>query len=153
MIRRARQSDIEELVKLNRNLTTYHHGFDPYFKSGEEDEGVHRYLQAVLAGISSQIFVSEEAKKVTGYVVARIKKTNSCQTPETYGKLSQLYIESDNRNKGVGTALVKEAIQWFMAKGIENIELFVHEKNPEAIKLYKKLGFHDYQKVLRLDLE
>ena len=50
--------------------------------------------------------------------------------------LDEIYIESDFRNKGIGTKIIKEILQ-------ENkvVYLWVYKENEKAISLYKKLGF------------
>lgn len=45
------------------------------------------------------------------------------------------------RGQGVGTALLKEALERAKAKGLTRIELTVREQNTPAIRLYKKFGF------------
>jgi L-phenylalanine/L-methionine N-acetyltransferase len=45
------------------------------------------------------------------------------------------------RGKGVGRALMTEAIAWAETAGITRIELYVYARNAPAIALYEKLGF------------
>lgn len=45
------------------------------------------------------------------------------------------------RGLGIGSALLKKAIEEAKFKGLERIELTVREKNLNAINLYKKFGF------------
>jgi GNAT superfamily N-acetyltransferase len=47
------------------------------------------------------------------------------------------------RNKGLGTKLIKLLIEWAKKKKIDFIELSVYEKNPDAKRLYERLGFKE----------
>lgn len=43
--------------------------------------------------------------------------------------------------RGIGSVLMKEALDWCTEQGIKRIELFVFRNNEKAIKLYEKFGF------------
>jgi RimJ/RimL family protein N-acetyltransferase len=47
----------------------------------------------------------------------------------------------EHRGKGIGTALVRAAIDMAKATGLTRIELTVREHNERAITLYERLGF------------
>ncbi len=52
-----------------------------------------------------------------------------------------LAVRKRHRRKGVGEALVREALQRAMGGGAKSATLEVREKNMPAIALYEKLGF------------
>lgn len=56
---------------------------------------------------------------------------------------AQIYIGvlRDFWGRGVGSALLAEAIAWAPRAGISRLELFVMKDNARAITLYKRLGF------------
>lgn len=56
------------------------------------------------------------------------------------GRLGMSVLEG-SRGRGVGTALLRSAISWASSAGISRIELDVVENNPDAIRLYQRLGF------------
>lgn len=45
---------------------------------------------------------------------------------------------------GIGTALMQACIEWARARGLEQVELEVNERNGRAIALYERLGFRAY---------
>jgi putative acetyltransferase len=51
--------------------------------------------------------------------------------------VEMLFISPDNRNKGIGSLLLKNAIENQSANKVD-----VNEQNPEAIGFYKYLGFN-----------
>jgi ribosomal protein S18 acetylase RimI-like enzyme len=50
-------------------------------------------------------------------------------------------VKQDWRGKGVGRALLTDAIAWAPSAGIKRIELYVYVRNAPAIALYEKFGF------------
>jgi RimJ/RimL family protein N-acetyltransferase len=51
-------------------------------------------------------------------------------------------VDRDWRNRGVGTALMRRAIEWARGTGVlTRLQLQVFARNAPAIHLYQKLGF------------
>ena len=54
--------------------------------------------------------------------------------------IMNLFVNEENRKKGIGTALMNEVIE---KEDHNRIMLEVNENNNEAIRLYSKLGFKE----------
>ena len=52
-----------------------------------------------------------------------------------------LYVSSEHRRQGIGSALMQHAEAWARAKGDRQIGLQVFRSNQAALTLYEKLGF------------
>ena len=69
----------------------------------------------------------------------------------TYGRVDQvdraceigLYLgESENRNRGLGTAAIRLAVEYFFDQlGLNRVWLQVHPDNAPALRCYEKAGF------------
>jgi len=61
-------------------------------------------------------------------------------------------VDKDHRRKGVGTKLLKRAIDLGKKYNVNSIELNVNKDNAAAIKLYEEVGFKktnkDYYRIL-----
>jgi ribosomal protein S18 acetylase RimI-like enzyme len=68
------------------------------------------------------------------------------------GFICDIFIEKKFRHKGVGEALIKNMVKWFKSKKIRDVELNVYSKNIKALKIYKHLGFKEFDKVMRLQI-
>jgi GNAT superfamily N-acetyltransferase len=56
--------------------------------------------------------------------------------------VEDLYVREDQRNQGVGTALLLEVERVARASGITSIWLAVNpDDNPDALRLYERLGY------------
>ncbi len=51
-----------------------------------------------------------------------------------------LFSKADQRNQGIGSALLKHAAQWGKKSKAKHISLFVEKENVVALGIYKKLG-------------
>lgn len=58
--------------------------------------------------------------------------------------MSYVCVDKNNRGNGVGTTLIKKALQKSKARGFSNIALAVKKKNKVAQKLYNKFGFRKF---------
>lgn len=56
------------------------------------------------------------------------------------GFLGRLFVGGEGRSKGIGRALVVEAMQWAESEGLILV-LDVMEKDGRAAKLYERLGW------------
>ena len=58
-------------------------------------------------------------------------------------ELKRMYVQREYRNKGVGLALLKEALQLARICGYKKIRLDTLNSMTSAIKLYKQHGFYE----------
>jgi ribosomal protein S18 acetylase RimI-like enzyme len=52
-----------------------------------------------------------------------------------------LFVLKEYRKKGVGTALLNDAIAYLKSTGVEKVGLLVNYWNEDAKRLFEKLGF------------
>lgn len=73
--------------------------------------------------------------------------------PKDCGELMSIYVLTKYHGKGIGTALMQEAMQGLIRLGYSHAALWVEEKNQSAIKFYKRKGWQKtgkYQKQIIL---
>jgi len=58
-----------------------------------------------------------------------------------HGGVLGVGVLREHRGKGIGTALIRSAIEMAKRAGLTRIELTVREHNARAIALYERLGF------------
>jgi ribosomal protein S18 acetylase RimI-like enzyme len=63
--------------------------------------------------------------------------------------ISSFYVIPNMRERGVGTKLLKSVLRDY---GDRRLMLFVHSENIKAMKLYEKLGFKDYKRVVNIEI-
>lgn len=55
--------------------------------------------------------------------------------------VSELFTRKKYMNLGMARSLLRKSINVLLTLGYEDLILYVHPKNAQAIKLYKKIGF------------
>lgn len=72
----------------------------------------------------------------TGYALCAVDKHAS-----DTGLIIQMGVHPSWRNRGLGAALLSEMLQRFKAKGLQYAALEVNVNNPQAARLYERMGF------------
>jgi ribosomal protein S18 acetylase RimI-like enzyme len=60
-----------------------------------------------------------------------------------------LAVAAEHRGRGIGAALMAEALRWAERAGVEKVELSVYPSNAPAIALYRRFGFVDEGRLVR----
>ena len=60
-----------------------------------------------------------------------------------------MFVVAARRARGVGTALMTEALRWAREHRVERIELTVYPHNEAALALYRKFGFQQEGRLVR----
>jgi len=136
-IRRAENGDIKDLVEVY--LQGYK-GLEEYSYTHSED--VQAYLNWLFRRDVAGIWVAEEDGKIVGFV-ASDGNWFSKREGKVVGAIHELVILPEYRNKGIGKALVQKAIEYFKSRGLDTAELWVGDKNTQALEFYKSLGFEE----------
>ena len=96
-----------------------------------------RYLRTVQRHADAAVFVAEE----DGRVVARLSLSRDPHPASRHVADLGLMVAAGNRRRGIGTALLEEAVTWATRADIRKLELHVFPWNEPAIGLYEAFGF------------
>lgn len=152
-IRKANKEDTEKLVKMNAHLFDYHAKFDKYYRLGKETEKDYRkHLKNVISTRKYRILIAEENEKPVGFLAGRIEKPRAYAKPKKIGVISSAFILPKYRRMGVGKLMFNDFLEWCRKNKVKNIELSVDSRNEIGNGAWKKFGFKDFLKRMRLDL-
>ena len=136
-IRAAESGDAQPLVELAGQiggeegawlLTT-----DAWRSVAEE----RRYLRAVRRHPGAAVYVVEDA----GHIVARLSLARDVHPASRHVADLGLMVAASHRRRGVGRALLDQAVTWADSVGVRKLELHVFPWNQPAIALYESFGF------------
>jgi GNAT superfamily N-acetyltransferase len=108
-------------------------------------------FQAIRDDPNNELVVAVDGNKVIG--VQQITFTPYITHQGGWrATLEGVRILSSVRSKGVGTKLIKWAIQRAKERGCHLIQLTTDKKRDEALHFYKHLGFHPTHEGLKMKL-
>lgn len=106
------------------------------------EEEVAKWIHNAINKQSSIIYIAEFKKKTIGFIRLQNKERISQESGLiNYIKLSDLFVYSAYRNKGVATQLLNQATSWSKENEAREIVLNVYEANTNARVLYLKNGY------------
>lgn len=83
------------------------------------------------------VLVVDQGARIIGQLVASREESPINKHVASIG----MAVVADRRNRGVGSALLAEALRWGRAVGVEKLALSVYPDNDAARALYRKFGF------------
>ena len=86
-----------------------------------------------LTGKNSFVFAAKKNSVLAGFIFLRLRKG--------IAGIDGLAVKKNFRKKGLGSKLLKHALEFLKEKNFSAARLFVLASNKSAIKFYKKNGF------------
>lgn len=138
-IRHADPSDADELTRLADSVSAEPEGWlisvaGEWRSAGDE----RRFLKALRRYPHAAVFVAE---REDGALVGRLSVGRDPHPASTHVADVGLMVALDARRQGVGTALLRAAVDWAREAGVRKLELHVFPWNEAAIALYDAFGF------------
>jgi RimJ/RimL family protein N-acetyltransferase len=136
-IRRATPADAAALVELGRAVGAEAERWlitdGDWRNVGDE----RRYLRAVRRSPHAAVFVAE----ADGVIVGRLSLARDSHPASPHVADLGLMVASGYRRRGIGRALLDQAVAWARDVGVDKLELHVFPHNEPAIRLYERFGF------------
>lgn len=166
MIRKLKPEDRETLDELMIKLQMHFAEVDTLgeslpFKNLEDG---HSYMQRMINDSDSMdgvVYVAEEMDKIVGFVQGVIVDHqpggdiifDTTHAPRKDGWIGLLFVEPEQRGKGIGRLLMDEIKKHFESEGCHTLRLLVLSDNTHTIEIYKKYGFvkHETEMVKKLE--
>ncbi len=154
-IRPARGEDFPAVCMLFDELDELHRRARPdLFRRLEGPARAPADMAALIAGPDSALFVAED--KAFGHLVGLVTVAIR-STPAVAARAARRIAEIDNvdvarhaRRHGIGRGLIRAAQEWAATRGLDTVELNVHEFNAGAIGFYQAVGFKPVTRRLSL---
>jgi len=133
VIRRARISDIEAMIRLLADLFTIEKDFAP------DDCKQRKGLLALLAEPGACLLVAE----VHGVVAGMCTAQTAVSTAEggRVAWVEDVVVAPAYRNQGIGSLLLQTLEQWARCEGLKRLQLLADVDNRPAIRFYRAQGW------------
>ena len=99
------------------------------FLSADEIAAIKEYVPQALSGVPVLVVALNEQQVLTAF----LGLDGSC--------IEMLFVSPDERGKGIGKALIQQAVERYGAW-----EVTVNEQNPQAVGFYERMGFTVYKR-------
>jgi RimJ/RimL family protein N-acetyltransferase len=96
-----------------------------------------RYLRALKRFPDAAVYVADD----DGDVVGRISLARDPHPASRHVADLGLMVAATHRRRGLGTALLEQAVAWARDVGVRKLELHVFPWNEPALRLYEAFGF------------
>ena len=113
------------------------------------------WFNEILANENKALLVAESEGKLLGLVLIELMTApdDPIFKPRRYAYIEELAVLKEYRGHGIGRRLMIKTHEWITAQGVKEVELFVWERNPNAIRFYEQLGYQMVRRGMKLDLD
>ena len=130
VVRRCEPEDLQAVVEINMSTLPEH--YSDYF------------FESILKELPEAFIVTELEGKIVGYIMCKVEFGFSNFRKLGFvkkGHVVSVAVVPEHRGKGLGKALMHEAMSGTASKKCDEIYLEVRVSNESAVKLYEHLGF------------
>ncbi len=129
IVRRCEYKDLIHVMNINMVSLSEH--YSEYF------------FEELLREFPEAFLVAEINDSIVGYIMCKLEYGFSNFRKLGFvkkGHVVSIAVLKEHRNKGLGTALIQEAINSMVIKGCDEVYLEVRVSNEQAIKVYENIG-------------
>jgi putative acetyltransferase len=111
---------------------------DKYLSSLYPPESNHAEPLEALVGDDSAFFAGYIGEQLAVCGAVKLVQDNT-----TYGEIKRVFVEEQHRGKRLATAVIQYLEDYLVSIGVKVVRLEAGPMQPEALKLYRKLGYSD----------
>jgi len=137
-LRPAQNGDIAELEAIARiSHTASRYYEDPEFPRAGCDLLYATWIRRSVQGfLADAVLVTAADGHAVGYITCKRESKHANR-----GWIDLVGVSPAAQGRGLGTALVNGAVEWFLECGLEEVLVVTQGRNTRAQKLYKSCGF------------
>jgi len=134
-VRRATEADIDPLKAIaRRNHRDTRFYYDGNFPVQRCDELYETWIEKSCRGWAENVLVAAKHGEIEGYISCHVRTAG-------IGQIGLAAVSEKARGRGVGRALLANAIRWFSEEGVDVVSVVTQGRNVRAQRLYQRCGF------------
>lgn len=113
-------------------------------------------IRRTLRENEGSAFVLEQGGSICGYGLGWVSTENDFESRKDrlrYGRIEELYVSTESRQNGIGTAILTALMANLKSKNISHITLGVLNNNAPALAFYRRAGFESYFSIMKTDFQ
>lgn len=145
-VRLALRTDRAPLGAMAGKLVRLHVAFDRdrFLAVENVEDGYGRWLAREAGRERALVLVAERSDgALVGYLYGTMEDTSWEDLRGPCGVIHDVWVEEDERGKGIATALVERGCALFQERGAPRVVLMTASGNGQAQALFRKLRFRD----------
>jgi ribosomal protein S18 acetylase RimI-like enzyme len=153
-LRQYRSTDSDSVKKLFEDFVEYHSRIDSGFKKiDSHGECFIEYIESFKNSNKKYCIVAVVNELVVGYCVSIVERKPAVYLTPTFGYIDNLCVSNDFQKKGIGTLLLKDALERFKSEGITRTECSVALGNPKSTRFWRKMNFVPFMEQMYLSID
>lgn len=153
-IRRAKTSELSVVQKLYLALCRheklqFNQPVDLHWPNTNLSRKYHRQAITSPKGF---LWVAADKEEVVGYANGWIIRPPQWRKQELIAELYMMFVIPKYRGQGIGKKLLISFAVWAKQKKVKRLKLIVTDQNTRALKLYHKLGYKAFERILERDI-
>jgi dTDP-4-amino-4,6-dideoxy-D-galactose acyltransferase len=142
-LRQAEEADSRELERIAfSSFTRDRFHADPRIPPDVADRIYENWIRNSLRGIGADVVIVGEAEgRLAGFVTCRVDERSGRILGLSVGTIALVAVDGRARGKGVGTAMMLEALRWFREHGAAVVEVGTQLRNIPSSRVYERMGF------------
>jgi GNAT superfamily N-acetyltransferase len=143
ILRHATAADMDRIKPLWHAL--YQHQFEHGMLLRLPEGAYDAWLKSIVPflGRFASVVVAELNGEIVAFVAGRIRTLPPYFGSASVGGISEVFVLESQRGARIGRRLLEFALEWFQAQQITRVELQVVAGNPDGIRFYRQLGWHE----------
>jgi len=146
LIRGATGKDIDSIVAMRLRLQEhlFASNSNVWQMSTKRIAGLPMFYKSALEDQHCHLVVAEDEESgvILGMGLGRIHEHDEEHVPNESGKIDDIWVEPNYRQKGLCKKIVSELVAFFESNGIDTLVLNYVNGNLEAEAVWRRLGFH-----------
>jgi dTDP-4-amino-4,6-dideoxy-D-galactose acyltransferase len=125
-------AQLQAIARLSHKDSRFYQ--DSHFDATRCDELYAAWIENSCRGYADAVFASELEQSAVGYITCHLEG-------HAEGRIGLLAVSENARRGGVGSALVKAALEWFRARQRFHVSVVTQGRNIGSQRLYQRCGF------------
>jgi ribosomal protein S18 acetylase RimI-like enzyme len=151
--RRAKESDVEQIVQLSLAVQKLHSNRYPdLFKEVVNTDELSDFYRTLMGDHDNYIFVTELGESITGYCWGELIRTIESPITHSIRKLyiHQICVDERYRGKGLGKVLVRETVNLANSLDVNHVGADSWSFNSRAVDFFRSQGFNSHNERMWL---
>lgn len=142
-------SQADEIAELWTTLAAGQREYGSHIEAADNRDQIY---QSIVRHVTADRLLVARMEDICGFVMFMLEQ-GSFEQDATRGFVENLYVRPEDRNEGIGSALLRAAERALWDRGADTVALNVMAANEDARRFYRRHGYEPYRVELEKGLD